>query len=154
MSAADPLQSFRQAAAEGRIALATSAATHAVLPLLATRAGLRLQIDTGIRSHRRRFGWSGGFWLPECAYATGARVATGRARRQLVLRRSECLRDPAPDPFCPIATEAGPVALPIDWEAVGWLWSLDGYPSDPAHAQFAGKVAARGADLAGRGRGI
>ena len=36
-------------------------------------------------------------------------------------------------------TAAGPVALPIDWEAIGWLWSLDGYPSDPAHAQFAGK---------------
>jgi 1,4-alpha-glucan branching enzyme len=31
------------------------------------------------------------------------------------------------------------VALPIDWEAIQWLWSLDGYPSDPAHAQFAGK---------------
>ena len=31
------------------------------------------------------------------------------------------------------------MALPIDWEAVGWLWSLDGYPSDPAHAQFDGK---------------
>ena len=36
-------------------------------------------------------------------------------------------------------TVAGPVALPIDWEAISWLWSLDGYPSDPAHAQFAGK---------------
>ena len=43
------------------------------------------------------------------------------------------------DALTPIATEAGPVALPIDWEAVSWLWSLDGYPSDPAHAQFAGK---------------
>jgi 1,4-alpha-glucan branching enzyme len=31
------------------------------------------------------------------------------------------------------------VALPIDWEAIQWLWSLDGYPSDPAHAQFAGE---------------
>ena len=56
---------------EGRVALATSAATHAVLPLLATRAGLRLQLDAGIRSHRRRFGWGGGFWLPECAYVPG-----------------------------------------------------------------------------------
>ena len=36
-------------------------------------------------------------------------------------------------------TEAGPVALPIDWEAISWLWSLDGYPSDPAYAQFDGK---------------
>jgi 1,4-alpha-glucan branching enzyme len=47
-----------------------------------------------------------------------------------------------PDPLdalIPIATPAGPTALPIDWEAIQWLWSLDGYPSDPAHAQFAGK---------------
>ncbi|HET9163968.1 MAG TPA: 1,4-alpha-glucan branching protein domain-containing protein, partial [Solirubrobacterales bacterium] len=36
-------------------------------------------------------------------------------------------------------TEPGPTALPIDWEAIAWLWSLDGYPSDPEHAQFAGK---------------
>ena len=56
---------------EGRVALAASSATHAVLPLLATREGLRLQLDAGIRSHRRRFGWDGGFWLPECAYAPG-----------------------------------------------------------------------------------
>ncbi len=43
------------------------------------------------------------------------------------------------DALTPVATDAGPVALPIDWEAIQWLWSLDGYPSDPAHAQFAGK---------------
>jgi 1,4-alpha-glucan branching enzyme len=43
------------------------------------------------------------------------------------------------DALSPVATEAGPVARPIDWEAIQWLWSLDGYPSDPAHAQFAGK---------------
>src|SRR5690242_11867436 len=41
----DPLASFQRAAAEGRVALAASTATHAVLPLLATRAGLRLQLD-------------------------------------------------------------------------------------------------------------
>ena len=40
-TAADPLRAFRRAAEEGRIALAASAATHAVLPLLATRQGLR-----------------------------------------------------------------------------------------------------------------
>ena len=48
----------------------TSAATHAVLPLLATEAGVRLQLETGIASHRARFGdWGGGLWLPECAHA-------------------------------------------------------------------------------------
>ena len=50
----------------------TSAATHALLPLLATDAGLRLQLATGMAAHLRRFGdWEGGFWLPECAYEPG-----------------------------------------------------------------------------------
>ena len=48
----------------------TSAATHAVLPLLATDAGVRLQVQTGVDAHRVRFGeWGGGFWLPECGHA-------------------------------------------------------------------------------------
>jgi 1,4-alpha-glucan branching enzyme len=134
----DPLRPFQAAAAEGRVALATSAATHAVLPLLATRGGIGLQLDAGIRSHRRRFGWDGGFWLPECAYRPGLewRLAEHGVRWFCVDQSTR----PAPlDALTPVATEAGPVALPIDWEAISWLWSLDGYPSDPAHAQFAGK---------------
>jgi 1,4-alpha-glucan branching enzyme len=135
----DPLRPFRDAAEEGRIALATSAATHAVLPMLATCAGVRLQLDAGIRSHRRRFGWDGGFWLPECAYGPGLehRLAE-HGVRWFCVDQSAHDGDPL-DALDPIATEAGPVALPIDWEAIQWLWSLDGYPSDPAHAQFAGK---------------
>jgi 1,4-alpha-glucan branching enzyme len=134
----DPLAPFRRAAAEGRIALAASSATHAVLPLLATKQGLRLQLETGIRSHRRRFGWDGGFWLPECAYAPGLewRLAEQGVRWFCVDQSAH--RDPL-DALAPVRTEAGPVALPIDWEAISWLWSLEGYPSDPAHAQFAGK---------------
>jgi 1,4-alpha-glucan branching enzyme len=133
-----PLRAFRRAAEEDRIALAASSATHAVLPLLATRQGLGLQLDTGIRSHRRRFGWDGGFWLPECAYAPGLewRLAEQGVNWFCVdqSRHGEPL-----DALSPVATAAGPVALPIDWEAIQWLWSLDGYPSDPAHAQFAGE---------------
>jgi 1,4-alpha-glucan branching enzyme len=135
----DPLRPFQAAAEEGRIALATSAATHAVLPLLATRAGLRLQLDAGIRSHRRRFGWDGGFWLPECAYAPGLewRLAE-HGVRWFCVDRSTQQEEPL-EALTPIATKAGPAALPIDWEAIQWLWSLQGYPSDPVHAQFAGK---------------
>jgi 1,4-alpha-glucan branching enzyme len=135
----NPLRPFQGAAAEGRIALATSAATHAVLPLLATRAGLRLQLDAGIRSHRRRFGWDGGFWLPECAYVPGLehRLAE-HGVEWFCVDQSAHDADPL-GALTPVATGAGPVALPIDWEAIQWLWSLDGYPSDPAHAQFAGK---------------
>ncbi len=135
----NPLRPFQDAADEGRVALATSTATHAVLPLLATRAGLRLQLEAGIRSHRRRFGWDGGFWLPECAYAPGLehRLAEHDVR-WFCVDQSAHDADPL-DALAPVATGTGPVALPIDWEAIQWLWSLDGYPSDPAHAQFAGK---------------
>jgi 1,4-alpha-glucan branching enzyme len=137
-SGGDPLRLFREAEESGRVALATSAATHAVLPLLATREGLRLQLETGIRSHRRRFGWTGGFWLPECAYAPGLewRLAEAGARWFCV---DQSAHEERLDALAPVATEAGPVALPIDWEAIRWLWSLEGYPSEPAHAQFAGK---------------
>jgi 1,4-alpha-glucan branching enzyme len=135
----DPLRPFQEAAAGGRIALAASAATHAVLPMLATRAAVRLQLDAGIRSHRRRFDWDGGFWLPECAYMPGLehRLAE-RGARWFCVDQSAHDEDPL-DALEPIATQAGPAALPIDWESIQWLWSLDGYPSHPAHAQFAGK---------------
>ena len=135
----DPLRPFKLAATEGRVTLMPSAATHAVLPLLATRAGLRLQLDAGLRSHRRRFGWDGGFWLPECAYAPGLewRLAEHGVRWFCVDQSAH--QGDSLDALSPIATDAGPVALPIDWEVIQWLWSLDGYPSDPAHAQFAGK---------------
>jgi 1,4-alpha-glucan branching enzyme len=106
--------------------------------MLATRPGLRLQIDAGLRSHRRRFGWTGGFWLPECAYEPGLewRLAEHGVSWFFVDQTGHAA---GLDSLEPVATEAGPVALPIDWEAIGWLWSLDGYPSDPAYAQFAGK---------------
>ena len=134
----DPLKPFRDAAREGRVALATSAATHAVLPLLATEAGLRLQVDAGVRSHRRRFGWGGGFWLPECAYVPGLERSLAEHGVEWFCVDQSAHEAPL-EALAPVATEAGPVALPIDWEAIQWLWALDGYPSDPAHAQFAGK---------------
>jgi 1,4-alpha-glucan branching enzyme len=134
----DPLRPFRAAAEEGRVALATSAATHAVLPLLATRSGLGLQLETGIRSHRRRFGWDGGFWLPECAYAPGLEWQLAEHGVRWFCVDQSAHGEPL-EALTPVATAAGPVALPIDWEAIGWLWSLSGYPSDPCHAQFAGK---------------
>jgi 1,4-alpha-glucan branching enzyme len=134
----DPLAPFQAAAAAGRVELACSAATHAVLPLLATREGLRLQLDAGIRSHRRRFGWDGGFWLPECAYAPGLEWRLAEQGVSWFCTDQSGHEEPL-QALAPVRTEAGVTALPIDWEAVGWLWSLDGYPSDPEYAQFDGK---------------
>jgi 1,4-alpha-glucan branching enzyme len=134
----DPLVPFQRAVGEGRVALAASSATHALLPLLATRAGLRLQLDAGIRSHRRRFGWDGGFWLPECAYDPGLEWGLAERGVEWFCVDQSAHEEPLAA-LAPVATEAGPVALPIDWEAVSWLWALDGYPSDSAYAQFDGK---------------
>jgi 1,4-alpha-glucan branching enzyme len=134
----DPLEPFQRAAGEGRVALAASSATHALLPLVATRPGLRLQLDAGIRSHRGRFGWGGGFWLPECAYEPGLEWALAHEGVEWFCVDQSAHEEPLAA-LRPVATEAGPVALPIDWEAISWLWALDGYPSDPAYAQFDGK---------------
>ena len=136
--AGDLIGSFREAQEQGRIELAASAATHAVLPLIATRAGMALQIETGLRSHRRRFGWEGGFWLPECAYVPGLewRLAEHEVRWFCL---NQSAHEPGRAALAPAATKAGPVAFTIDWEAVQWLWSPGGYPSDAAYAQFAGR---------------
>ena len=105
------------------VELWTSAATHALLPLLATDAGLRLQVATGTASHVRRFGdWGGGFWLPECAYVPGL-------ERELADHgvRAFCVDQTAVAGLRPPAARsrpsAGPVAVPIDWETVELVWN-------------------------------
>ena len=130
-----PLEAFRSAVGSGRVSLAASAATHALLPLLATKAGSDLQIDTGIRSHRRRFGWHGGFWLPECAYVPG--LEWDLARHGVSWFCIDQSRHSGGDEALgPVATEAGPVAFGIDWESVSRLWDMDGYPSWPGYIDF------------------
>ena len=126
---------FRQPLAAGRIELMASAATHAVLPLVATRGGRRLQIDAGLRSHRRRFGRPAGLWLPECAYEPGLdRLLAERGVRFFCVDQSA--HEPPAAALAPVRSPAGPVAFPIAWDAISLLWSSDGYPSHPGYADF------------------
>jgi 1,4-alpha-glucan branching enzyme len=118
------------------VELWTSAATHAVLPLLATDAGRRLQLATGTASHQRRFGeWGGGFWLPECAYEPGLeRDLADHGVRAFCVDQSSV---PGFDNLRPVATEAGPVAVPIDWDTVELVWhERAGYPADGAYRDY------------------
>jgi 1,4-alpha-glucan branching enzyme len=65
----DLLAPFRALEADGRVELMTSAATHALLPLLARDESIHLQLDAGKREHARHFGHRPtGCWLPECGY--------------------------------------------------------------------------------------
>jgi 1,4-alpha-glucan branching enzyme len=131
----DLLAAIREAERSGRIALMASAASHAVLPLVATRAGRRLQLDAGLRSHRRRFGPTRGFWLPECAYEPGLEWLLAEHGVSWFCT-DQSAHEPPLDALAPIGLGAEQVAFTIDWEAVSWLWGLDGYPSDPSYAEF------------------
>jgi 1,4-alpha-glucan branching enzyme len=119
----------------GVIELWASAATHAILPLLATEAGIDLQVLTGIDSHRTRFGsWSGGFWLPECAYRPGIDEQLVRAGVRVF-----CADQTGGDPLEqlePVVTEAGAVATPIDWQTISLVWDDRGYPADPVYRDY------------------
>lgn len=106
----------------------TSAATHAVLPLLATEAGIRLQLGSGIASHRRRFGrWGGGLWLPECAWDPEIEPALIEEGVRTV-----CI-EVADGPHAPWETAAGLRILPLDRPLIDAVWHESGYPS---HAHY------------------
>jgi 1,4-alpha-glucan branching enzyme len=116
----------------------TSSATHAVLPLVATHAGVRLQVCTGIASHRARFGaWAGGFWLPECAHAPWLDALLEEAGVHAVcVDLTDVLGLGAPEQLRPLATEAGPLLVPIDREIIELVWSDGGYPSHGAYRDY------------------
>jgi 1,4-alpha-glucan branching enzyme len=124
---------FAEAAEAGRVELIASAATHAVLPKLASREGRRLQIDAGLRSHERRFGPTAGFWLPECAYEPG--LESLLAERGIAYT---CLDQSGHEPdgaaLSPTAL-GGLVGFTIDWPTIELVWSHRGYPADPVYQE-------------------
>jgi 1,4-alpha-glucan branching enzyme len=130
----------------------TSSATHAVLPLLATDAGIRAQVQAGVDSHRARFDpahgpaagagtpsarWRGGFWLPECAHAphleslleeAGVRATCVELTGRYGLGAAEHLR--------PLVGEAGVVLVPIDRATISHVWSDEGYPAHGSYRDY------------------
>jgi 1,4-alpha-glucan branching enzyme len=129
--AADALAAGGLAARMARHAPWTSSATHAVLPLLATDAGVRLQLATGIAAHRARSGgWEGGFWLPECAHAPWLDPLLEEAGVRLTCVD---LTDVAPGAHGPLRPPAGPLLVPLDRPALELVWSRGGYPSHGAY---------------------
>jgi 1,4-alpha-glucan branching enzyme len=117
----------------------TSAATHAVLPLLASEAGLRLQVQAGVDSHRARFEapWRGGFWLPECAHAPYLEPALADAGvHATCVELTGRLGLGAPGHLRPLVGEAGVVLAPIDRATIALVWSDDGYPAHGGYRDY------------------
>jgi 1,4-alpha-glucan branching enzyme len=118
----------------------TSSATHAVLPLLATDAGVRAQVQTGIEAYRTRFGvegWRGGFWLPECAYVpwlipaladAGVHATCVELTNRFGLGACEHLQ--------PLLGEDGVTLVPIDRATMDLVWSDGGYPANGSYRDY------------------
>ncbi|MGI8476978.1 MAG: glycoside hydrolase family 57 protein [Thermomicrobiales bacterium] len=65
----DLIGAFRALQDGGHIEIATSAATHGYLPLMARDSTIFGQIQTGVAAYEHRFGRRPkAIWLPECAY--------------------------------------------------------------------------------------
>lgn len=138
--AADRLEQLQQEesgllAALGAHAAWTSAATHPILPLLALRETIDLQLRVGIDSHRRRLdGWTGGLWLPECGYAwwINAPLAEAGVHRTCVeLTGIFGLGDQRN--LHPHRLERGPALIALDRATIDLIWGAQGYPSRPAY---------------------
>jgi 1,4-alpha-glucan branching enzyme len=116
----------------------TSSATHAVLPLVATSAGVELQAATGIAAHRRRFGgWRGGFWLPECAHAPWLDpLLAGLGVEAVCADLTDVLGRGAPAHLRPLRGEHGPTIVPIDREVIELVWSDGGYPAHGTYRDY------------------
>jgi len=119
----------------------TSSATHAVLPLVATEAGVRLQLERGIASHRARFDgpheWRGGFWLPECAHAPWLDPLLEEAGvHATCVDLTDVLGRGRPAQLTPVATDDGPLLVPIDRATIELVWSERGYPSHPVYRDY------------------
>lgn len=124
---------FDELAADGPELIA-GPATHAVLPLLATDFGNDLQLRTGVDSHRERFGAARGIWLPECGWDAGVDRALARhGVEYFCVDQSEHHGREALENLEPVATPAGPVALPIDWQTIDLVWGEHGYPAAQAY---------------------
>jgi 1,4-alpha-glucan branching enzyme len=122
----------------GEHATWTSSATHAILPLVVTDAGIALQLHTGISSHRRRFdNWDGGFWLPECAYAPWLNVPLGQAGvRATCIELTNFFGLGDRRHLRPLLSAEGPLLWPVDRQVMALPWGEHGYPSRPAYRDY------------------
>jgi 1,4-alpha-glucan branching enzyme len=117
----------------------TSSSTHAILPQLATDAGVRLQVLTGVAAHRRRFGesWRGGFWLPECAYAPWlGGVLDAAGVRAVCVELTGRFSLGAAEHLSPVVTDSGVLLVPIDRSTISLVWGEQGYPASGTYRDY------------------
>lgn len=133
----------------GHIEIATSAATHAYLPLLKDSRAVEFQVRTGIESHVRHFGRRPrSFWLPECAYEPGIEevldrhgvrvffVETHLVENAVIASKGSHGRPGSTFEAYRVAN-SNVTALARNNRTGKQVWSAeDGYPGDGAYREF------------------
>lgn len=134
---------FRRFQELGRLEIITTAATHSLLPLMASHLpSLRGQILTARDHYRSCFGRDPrGIWLPECAYASGIEKILQEANIRWFILDTHGLLHATPRPrygvFAPVYTPNGIAAFGRDLDSAKQVWSRhEGYPGDPRYRDF------------------
>jgi 1,4-alpha-glucan branching enzyme len=139
----DLIAEFRKFQQLGRLEIITSAATHALLPLLAGHPpSLRAQILVARDHYRSCFGCEPrGIWLPECGYVEGLETVLREANLRWFITDTHGILHARPHPryaiFAPIVTPNGIAAFGRDLDSARQVWSRsEGYPGDPRYREF------------------
>ncbi len=134
---------FRKLQDTGRLEIITSAATHAVLPLMAQHPpSVRAQVLIACDHYRACFGRNPrGFWLPECAYSDGLENILSEANLRWFITDTHGILHAHPRPrygmFAPILAPNGIAAFGRDLDSAKQVWSRqEGYPGDPRYRDF------------------
>ena len=139
----DLVGAFRKCQERGQLEIITSAATHAVLPLLAVHPpSVRAQVLLACDHYRSCFGCEPrGFWLPECAYSPEVEPLLREAGLGWFVLDSHGILHADPQPryaiFAPVLTPTGLAAFGRDLDSARQVWSRqEGYPGDPRYRDF------------------
>jgi 1,4-alpha-glucan branching enzyme len=139
----DLMGAFRQFQESGHLEIITSAATHALLPLLANHApSLRAQVLVARDHYHSCFGCDPrGIWLPECAYVDSLERVLQEANLRWFVTDTHGILHARPRPryatFAPIFTPNGIAAFGRDPDCSRQVWSRHaGYPGDPRYRDF------------------
>lgn len=139
----DLVKAFAEHQNSGNLQIITTAATHALLPLLSKHPeSLRAQVMIARDDYIRCFGKEPtGFWLPECAYSPEVEPILKEANFKWFVVDTHGLMNGNPPPkfgvFAPAYTPEGLVVFGRDSSSAQQVWSRDcGYPGDPRYRDF------------------
>jgi 1,4-alpha-glucan branching enzyme len=139
----DLVGAFHKFQERGHLEIITSAATHALLPLLADHPqSLRAQVLVARDHYRSCFGREPrGIWLPECAYVESLEDVLQEANLHWFVTDTHGILHARPRPryatFAPIFTPKGVAAFGRDPDSARQVWSRHaGYPGDASYRDF------------------